>query len=825
MSRGARGARRAGSTLVGLALLLALPSKAQPQPAPAPPAVQPADAPVYPPRLRVEKSVTYPEGARGDAAVTLVVVVGPDGRVRSAEPSPDAPEPFASHAAKAVLDFEFDPATRAGQPIAAKIRLELRFTEPPAEPSAEEPPAAGEAAPVGQPGAAATPPSTTTPPPVTVQAEPTEVVVTGVRPEPSRTVSLTRAEVREIPGTFGDPFRAVEALPGVTPIVSGLPFFFVRGAPPGNVGYFLDGVRVPVLFHVGVGPSVVNPALIDRVDFYPAGYPARYGRFAGGIVAGETLPADIRLHGELNLRVFDAGALVEAPFADGRGAALVGGRYSYTALVLSLLSSTTLLDYWDYQARVGYDLGPRDRVEVFSFGSYDYVGERTPTETLTLFGTEFHRVDLRYDHRFSNRGKLLTAVTLGLDRSRLQSSDRKVRERVSGARSELEYRFSPNVLLRAGTDFTLETYDIELGASDLSPTASRVAESFPSRTDLAVSGRADVVLRHGALEVTPGARVDLYASDGESAAGVDPRLAWRVQASERLAVLGVAGVAHQPPAFVVPVPGFQPGGLPGGLQRALQESLGIELLLGSGMTLTTTVFQNAFFRMSDPLGAAEPLPAGCPPGSYPGDTLGGDLGRQPNEASTCGERFEPGTLGPDRSGGGGQAADSRGGRRIGRAFEVRTLGSSYGLELMLKRRLTQRLGGFLSYTLSRSMRSFERRKYVAAFDRTHVANAAAAYELGRGFRVGSRVVFYTGLPKPPDPSDPGSTRLPAFFRLDVRAEKKFRLGEHAHLSIVAEWLNATLSKEAVTTTCTLEGCEAQMIGPITIPSLGVEGAF
>jgi hypothetical protein len=776
------------------------------------------DAPVVPPKLRVEKSVTYPEGAHGDVTVRLVLVIGPDGRVRSAEPSGDAPEPFASHAADAVLGFEYEPATRAGKPVAAKIRIELRFVEPRAEPDDADTVTNHDAPPPSD--AVVTPP-----PPPEKTDEPAEVVVFGVRPEPSRTVSLTRAEVREIPGTFGDPFRAVEVLPGVTPIVSGLPFFFVRGAPPGNVGYFLDGVKVPVLFHVGVGPSVVNPALIDRVDFYPAGYPARYGRFAGGIVAGETMPADVKLHGEYNLRAFDAGAMVEAPFADGRGAALLGGRYSYTALMLSLLSSTTTLDYWDYQARVGYDLGPRDRLELFSFGSYDYVGERTPTETLTLFGTEFHRIDLRYDHRFSKRGKLRTAVTLGLDRSRLQSSDRKVRERITGARNELEYRFSPNVLLRAGTDFMLETYDIELGASDLSPTAARIAESFPSRTDLAVAGRTDFVLRHGRLEVTPGVRVDLYASDGVSAVGVDPRLAWRVQANESLAVLGVAGVAHQPPAFVVPVPGFQPGGLPGGLQRALQESLGLELLLGGGMTLTTTVFQNAFFRMSDPLGAAEPQPAGCPPGSYPADTLGGDLGQQPTEAATCGERFEPGTLGPDRSGGGGQAADSRGGRRIGRAFEVRTLGSAYGFELMLKRRLTERLGGFLSYTLSRSTRSYERRSYVAAFDRTHVANAAAAYELGRGFRVGGRVVFYTGLPKPPDPTDPGSTRLPAFFRLDVRAEKKFRLSERAHLSIVAEWLNATLSKEAVTTTCTLSGCEAQMIGPITIPSLGVEGAF
>src|SRR6185369_7142929 len=154
--------------------------------------------------------------------------------------------------------------------------------------------------------------------------------------DPSRTASLSRAEVRQIPGTFGDPFRAIEIMPGVTPIVSGLPFFFVRGAPPGDVGYFLDGVRVPLLFHVGAGPSVVHPALIQRVDLYPGGYPARFGRYSGGIVSGETAPPLDRAHGEFNVRLFDAGALVETPFAlpgdsKERGSILVGGRYSYTA--------------------------------------------------------------------------------------------------------------------------------------------------------------------------------------------------------------------------------------------------------------------------------------------------------------------------------------------------------------------------------------------------------------------------------------------------------------------------------------------------------------
>ena len=171
-----------------------------------------------------------------------------------------------------------------------------------------------------------------------------QVTVRGERVEPGRSATLSRTEVRQIPGTFGDPFRAIEIMPGVTPVVSGLPFFFIRGAPPGNVGYFLDGVRVPLLFHVGIGPSAVHPALISRVDLYPGGYPARFGRFSGGIVSGEIAPPATEAHGEANLRLFDVGALAETRFANGKGAALLGGRYSYTAFLLTQVSPETTLD-------------------------------------------------------------------------------------------------------------------------------------------------------------------------------------------------------------------------------------------------------------------------------------------------------------------------------------------------------------------------------------------------------------------------------------------------------------------------------------------------
>jgi hypothetical protein len=38
-------------------------------------------------------------------------------------------------------------------------------------------------------------------------------------------------------------------------------------------------------------------------------------------------------------------------------------------------------------------------------------------------------------------------------------------------------------------------------------------------------------------------------------------------------------------------------------------------------------------------------------------------------------------------------------------------------------------------------------------------------------------------------------------------------------------MNVTLSKESIGTACTLSGCQETKVGPITIPSIGVEGGF
>ncbi|MDB4993219.1 MAG: TonB family protein / TonB-dependent receptor, partial [Myxococcaceae bacterium] len=485
------------AALVLGALLCAAPSAHAQATPPTTPAPQ-ASMDLVAPKLVTDPTVPYPEGAAGDATVVLLVTVNADGSVRLAEPT-EKVEPFASVAVKAALGWRFEPAMRGDHPVAAKIKIEVVFHAPVTVVSNEE-----AVEPTGPKGDAK--------PKIVRPVE--EVRVRGARAEASRTVTLTRAEVRQIPGVFGDPFRAIEVMPGVTPIVSGLPFFFIRGAPPGNVGYFLDGIPVPYLFHVGAGPSVVHPGLIERVDLYPGGYPASFGRYSGGIVSGETVkPADAT-HGEYNVRLFDVGALAETRFANNRGSVLVGGRYSYTALLLTLLNSNVALDYWDYQARVTYDLTPRDQVSVFTFGAYDFLGQKTPTGTTTVFGADFYRVDVRYDHRIDADSTMRTAVTLGLDRTQLDAG-RVLRDRLVRARNEISYRVSERALVRVGTDAQLDTYDIQLPAADLGPAQARLTSLFPSRTDVSLGAHADVVVEAGSrLEITPGARLDFYTSEG-----------------------------------------------------------------------------------------------------------------------------------------------------------------------------------------------------------------------------------------------------------------------------------------------------------------------
>ena len=774
-----------------------------------------------PPKITSPETVPYPEGAEGDAVVILELRVGASGSVEEAK-ALEGTEPFASAARQAAMVWHFTPARRGEVDVAARIRMRIEFHPP-------QPP---EPAPVPVPA-----PAPTTPTPHAAPAKPAQdVEVRGSRPEATK-ITVGAGEVRQIPGAFGDAFRMMEALPGVTPVFSGLPFFFVRGAPPGNTGYFLDGIRVPLLFHLAAGPSVIHPALVDHVDFFAGGYPAPFGRFSGGILAGYTrAPAD-QLHADWNLRLLDAGALVETPFADGKGTVLVGGRYGYPGLVLPLFAPDTRLQYWDYQARAAWRFDDRNMISAFAFGSYDYLADATTEGTgekhiEQLFATMFHRLDLRFDHRLEHAGNWRVAVTLGTDKSGADDGD--VTSQMLGVRTELDKRLTEDLRLRLGADFFFEHFDVLDQRGDRNTSGNTISTLYAPRNDITVGAYADMTWRMAPrVELVTGLRADLFTSQRidntpslyEPAArelGVDPRLALRVTLSPKVTWVSTFGVAHQAPSLVVPIPGAGLAKLGDGLQTSVQTSQGLELALPWDFTATANVFLNNFLDLTD-------ATATCIRGS--------DLNEDaidPSSPRSC----------------------------VGR----RVRGRSYGFEILVKRSLTKRITGWLSYTLSRTTRDTDpnasatrgRPLFPASpatilgeFDRTHVLNVMGAYDLGKGWRVGGRFYFYSGKPYsqqyygfavPPFNNE----RLPSYYRIDVRLEKTWPVGKSGRISFVLEGLNVTLNKETVGLDCTptqgappprpgmpldriptawLDKCERQQVGPVAVPSIGVEGAF
>ena len=82
----------------------------------------------------------------------------------------------------------------------------------------------------------------------------------------------------------------------------------MRGSAPQDTQTFVDGTAIPLIYHFGGLTSVVPTEMLDKIDFYPGNFSARYGRGIGGVVdVGLAEPKADKIH-----------ALAQVDFIDGR---------------------------------------------------------------------------------------------------------------------------------------------------------------------------------------------------------------------------------------------------------------------------------------------------------------------------------------------------------------------------------------------------------------------------------------------------------------------------------------------------------------------------
>ncbi|MFL5347636.1 MAG: TonB family protein [Hyalangium sp.] len=695
---------------------------------------------------------------------------------------------------------------------------------------------------------------------------PYETVVRGdrERTEVSR-VTLHEAELREVPGTMGDPFRVVMLLPGVGSMLSGVAYPVVRGSQPSSTGYYLDGIRVPILFHLFLGPAVLHPDFIDTIDFYPGTPPPRYGRLMGGAIDGRlSHPRDDRVHGSAYIDLINAGAFVEYPFKTTGTNVSIAGRYSYTPWIISLGANAfqdppppgrkndkLVLDFWDYQARVEQDLG-EGKLRLFAFGSSDTFGTKAQDTlgTTALQTILFHRVDLR-DRRRVGPGELETGVTWGLDRLSTVGRDTSgtndffIDQGTLAARVGYDAKLSERLSLRSGADVDRKFARVTARSegTDLDGTGIReVRLDQPVAVGLFTGAWGELLWQpDDKWTVVPGLRVDNYhLSGGINHAALEPRLTARYRLRDDLTLKGGAGLFHQAPTTIISIPVVDISGLEQGLQEALQLTAGAEWKAPHSFDVGLDVYVNPMLR------TVELTP------------------------------FADETIVDDGNNGGGVTSPPR--QRQVRASQVainnRDLpnlvshGLAYGMEVLLRRPLGGNWFGWLSYSLQRSTRYTRFYRYDLhgdvvgqdakslpfVFDQTHILNLVLSYKFANNVTLGGVLHFNTGRPETaalgtqtqregvrvaPDgsmvpawvPVDRDQVdRLPAFFRFDVRLAKAWAF-ETFTLEAYLDMLNVSISQEVVGFDYTSIGPPGtpllkKPIGiPVVLPILGLKGRY
>jgi TonB family protein len=667
-----------------------------------------------------------------------------------------------------------------------------------------------------------------------------EVTVRGERPPREVTRrSIERREIDRIPGTSGDALRSLQSLPGVArpPGLAGL--LIVRGSAPQDTETFVDGSSVPLIYHFGGLSSTIPTELLDKIDFYPGNFSARYGRVMGGIVDVALREPDTSCigpygrrtnetgcyHGMAQVDLIDARFLVQGPLGplDGWTFAAGARRSWIDAWITPVLEEagagvTSAPVYWDYQVITETKPAKNARLSLRAYGTDDrleiLIKDPAANEPALggniRFGTASHRLQMLYEDEISREVELRAMVAGGRDTLNFSLGtflfDIVIYPITT--RTEFAFKLTKGFVLNAGMEYLAAPVEFHVrspppprpGEPDPGPFATRPPietrdETLAFRPAWYLEGELQPTRR---LRLVPGVRLD-YARDSGHA-DLSPRINGRYDlvASQdedqdigrrrlRTTLKGGVGLFHQPPEFqetdeVFGTPGVRSN-------RAVHYSLGVEQELTKQVEISVEGFYKDLTQLVTREAAA----------------------------------------------GGG--------------FRYTNDGSGYvvGMETLLKYKPDRRFFGWLAYTLSRSVRQDgpDQPEYLFQFDQTHNLVMLGSYRLGRGWEFGARfrvvsgplttpVQRYPALPSIYSADsgsyvalsgEPFSRRLPLFHQLDIRVDKRWQFRDwrlsayldiqnvYNHQAVEALVYNYNFSQESFQT------------GLPILPSIGLRGEF
>lgn len=623
--------------------------------------------------------------------------------------------------------------------------------------------------------------------------------------------SLTFEELRRMPGSAGDPLKAIQNLPGISrpPGFSGQ--LVVFGSPGRDSQVFLEGMPFYQLYHFGALYSVINPEFIDRIDFVPAGFDATFGDAIGGIVDIKLKEDDLeRWRGSFDINLIHAQIFGAIPYdSDGDeemdGYVKMALRRSYIDALLEAFAPasiglTTSPRYYDYQAEVLHRFSKTNRLQIFINGTDDrvaFVSERPVGDNPELTGDAnfaqlLHSLVARWSTEPSRelRNQLtFQAAYQAFEANAFDVFGFNVNQTPFTLRDVLDWRATSWLDARFGVEGTVNPSSATITApmpnepGQVSPPLG--AREILSTEETWLLGRVSPFVSFELKPfqwwtLVPSLRTDLWLGYYQSY-NLDPRLSMRFDLSEEVAITAAGGVFHQLPFFneiseEFGNPNLDPN-------AAIHALLGVELRPHPLITLST----RGFFKWQYDLS----------------------------------EAVDDRTIRYDNSG----------------------EGRAYGADFLFRVDPGMGFFGWVSYTLVFSERyNFDAREWqVTTVDQRHMLNALASYELGRGWSLGARFRLATGYPKTPvdealfdsdvdqyaglPNTNLNSSRMPAFHSLDVRVDKEWTFNTWV-FALYLEVQNVYNNRSPEGLSYNYDFTESTYIlGLPILPVLGVRGEF
>ena len=177
-----------------------------------------------------------------------------------------------------------------------------------------------------------------------------------------------------------DPLRAVQSLPGVSSNNDFDARFSVRGADFSRIGFYVDGVLLHEPFHMIQGQSLtgsgtsIDGDVVEAMELHESAMPARFSDRSAGALDVTTRDGSLTgINFRLSASVSNASLVAEGPFQKKkRGSWLVVLRKSYLQYLLARTfpDTTFIFGLQDAQARLSYDLTPKNTVTLYFLESF-----------------------------------------------------------------------------------------------------------------------------------------------------------------------------------------------------------------------------------------------------------------------------------------------------------------------------------------------------------------------------------------------------------------------------------------------------------------------